>query len=208
MRILIADDHAIVRKGVVSVLLEEFPSVEITEAGDAETLFKLAIKGDWDLIISDLSMPGRSGLEIIHEIKQHFPSIPILILSIHPEEIYATRVLKAGASGFLNKDAPPSELKKAIQRILQGRKFITPSIAERLAEGLTMPNDKLPHEMLTDREFDVMKLLASGEQLLKIGEMLSISPSTVSSYRARILKKMNLNSNTDLTRYCLEKGLI
>jgi two-component system invasion response regulator UvrY len=208
MRILIADDHAIVRKGVVSVLLEEFPSAEISEVGDAETLFKMAIKEEWDLIISDLSMPGRSGLEIIHEIKQNFPHIPVLILSIHPEEIYATRVLKAGASGYLNKDAPPSELKKAIHWILQGRKFITPSIAEKLAEGLNTANDKLPHEILSDREFDVMKLLASGEQVLKIGEMLSISPSTVSSYRARILKKMNMNSNTDLTRYCLENGLI
>lgn len=207
MRILIADDHAIVRKGLVGVLLEEFPSAEVTEVGDAETLFKTALREKWHLIISDLSMPGRSGLEIIYDIKRHFPNIPVLILSIHPEELYGPRVLKAGASAFLNKDAPPAELIKAIHWVMQGRKYITPRLAEKLADDISSGGERLPHELLSDRELDVMKLLASGESLIRIGEILSISPSTASSYRTRILKKMQLQSNTDLARYCIEHGL-
>ncbi|MBS1601086.1 MAG: response regulator transcription factor [Bacteroidetes bacterium] len=208
MRILIADDHAIVRKGLAGVLLEEFPSAKIVEVGDAETLFKLVPGDEWDLIISDLSMPGRGGLEVLYEIKRNYPHIPVLILSIHPEGIYGPRVLRAGASGFLNKDAPPIELVKAIRWILQGRKYITPAIAEKLADRVSFIKESLPHELLSDREFDVMKLLASGESLVRIGELLSISPSTVSSFRNRILKKMGMRSNTDLARYCMENNFI
>ena len=137
MRFLIADDHAIVRKGLAGVLREEFPSAEVIEVGDAESLFKMALRGTWDLIISDLSMPGKSGLEILYDIKRHFPDIPVLILSIHPEELYGVRVLRAGASGYLNKDAPPPVLVKAIRWILQGRKYITPTIAEKLADDIS-----------------------------------------------------------------------
>ncbi|HVU94406.1 MAG TPA: response regulator transcription factor [Puia sp.] len=207
MRILIADDHAIVRRGLVSVLNEEFPRAEIAEAGDSDTLFKMALGGRWDLIISDVSMPGRGALEIISEIKRHFPDIPILALSIHPEEIYGIRALRAGASAFLNKDAPPAELKKAINLILQARKYITPRLAEKLAGDLAKDPGLQGHDMLSDRELEVMKLIASGESLLNIGEILSISPSTVSSYRSRILKKMQMQSNSELTRYCIQHGL-
>ena len=208
MRFLIADDHAIVRKGLAGVLREEFPSAEVMEVGDAESLFKTALKGDWDLIISDLSMPGKSGLEILYEIKQHFPEIPVLILSIHPEELYGTRVLRAGASGYLNKDAPPGVLVKAIRYILQGRKYITPTIAEKLADDVSFNKEKTSHELLSNRELDVLKMLAAGESLIRIGERLAISPSTVSSFRGRIMKKMQLQSNAELTRYCIEHGLI
>lgn len=208
MRFLIADDHAIVRKGLAGVLREEFPSAEVVEVGDAESLFKTALKGEWELIISDLSMPGKSGLEILYDIKQHFPAIPVLILSIHPEELYGTRVLRAGASGYLNKDAPPTVLVKAIRWILQGRKYITPTIAEKLADDVSFNKEKTSHELLSNRELDVLKMLASGESLIRIGERLAISPSTVSSFRGRILKKMQLQSNAELTRYCIEHGLI
>lgn len=208
MRILIADDHAIVRRGLIDVLLEDFPSADVTEVSDAESLYKNALQGEWDLIISDLSMPGRSGLEIIQDIKQHYPAVPTLVLSIHPEEVYGARVLKAGASGFLNKDAHPDELKKAIRWIMLGRKYITPTLAEKLAEDRYSDKEKPPHEALSDRELHVMRLLASGESLTRIGDMLSISPSTASSYRARVLKKMNVHANTDLTRYCIEHKLI
>lgn len=207
MRILIADDHSIVRRGLVGVLQGEFPSAEIVEAGEADTLFKLALKGHWDLIISDLSMPGRSGLEVIQEIKQHVPRIPVLILSVYPERLYGTRVLKAGASGYLSKDSPPEELARAIHHILQGRKYISPVLAEKLVEDIGGDATKLPHEVLSEREMNVLRLLASGESLIRIGELLSIAPSTVSSYRARILKKMGLDSNADLTRYWVENGL-
>jgi two-component system, NarL family, invasion response regulator UvrY len=208
MRFLIADDHAIVRKGLVGVLREEFPSAEVIEVGDAESLFKMALKGHWELIISDLSMPGKSGLEILYEIKQHFPAIPVLILSIHPEELYGTRVLRAGASGYLNKDAPPAVLVKAIRWILQGRKYITPTIAEKLADDVSFNKEKTSPDLLSNRELDVLKMLASGESLIRIGERLAISPSTVSSFRGRILKKMGLQTNAELTRYCVEHGLI
>ena len=208
MRFLIADDHALVRKGLAGVLREEFPSAEVTEVNDAESLFKMALKDRWDLIISDLSMPGKSGLEILYDIKQHFPAIPVLILSIHAEELYGTRVLRAGASGYLNKDAPPAELVKAIRWILQGRKYITPTIAEKLADDVSFNKEKTSHELLSNRELDVLKMLASGESLVRIGEKLAISPSTVSSFRSRILKKMQLQSNAELTRYCVEHGLI
>lgn len=207
MRILIADDHSIVRKGLVGILREEFSGADIVEADDSDMLFKLALKGDWDLIISDVSMPGRGVLEIISEIKRLFPRIPILTLSIYPEGLYGTRALKAGASGFLNKDASPSELKKAIRLILQGRRYISPGIAEILAGAIGRETDSPKHELLTDRELHIMKLIGSGEPLLKIGEMLAISPSTVSTYRSRILQKMQMQSNSDLTRYCIQHKL-
>lgn len=208
MRILIADDHAILRKGLKEILLEEYPSAYIEEVGDADTLFKKSLNSEWDVIITDISMPGRSGLEALREIKQYLPKIPVLVLSIYPEDQYATRVLKAGASGYINKDTAPTELVKAVHRVLQGRKYITPSIAEKLANDLSVNTDKAPHELLTDREFNVMKLLASGKPVLEIAHMLSLSPTTISTYRARILDKMNLKTNSDLTRYALNTGLI
>lgn len=208
MRILIADDHAILRKGLKEILLEEYPSAHIEEVGDADTLFKKTLNSEWDVIITDLSMPGRSGLEALREIKQYSPKIPVLVLSIYPEDQYATRVLKAGASGYINKDTAPTELVKAVQRVLQGRKYITNSIAEKLANNLSMDTDKAAHELLTDREFDVMKLLASGKPVLEIAKILSLSPTTISTYRARILEKMSLKNNSDLTRYALNNGLI
>ena len=207
MRILIADDHAILRKGLKEILLEEYPSAYIEEVGDADSLFKKTISATWDVIITDLSMPGRSGLEALREIKQHSPKIPVLVLSIYPEDQYATRVLKAGASGYINKDAAATELVKAVQRVLLGRKYITPSIAEKLANDLGMDTDKAPHELLTDREFDVMKLLASGKPILEIAKMLFLSPTTISTYRSRILGKMSLKTNADLTKYALHNGL-
>jgi two-component system, NarL family, invasion response regulator UvrY len=208
MRILIADDHAIVRKGLKEILLEEYPSAHIEEVGDADSLFKKTIDAGWDVIISDLSMPGRSGLEALRQIKKYSPKIPILILSVHPEDQYAIRVLKAGASGYLNKDAAPTELVKAVQRVLQGRKYITPSIAEKLADDLDIDAGRVPHEVLSDREFDVMKLLASGKAVSEIASSLSLSPTTISTYRARIMEKMNLKTNADLTRYAMDNGLI
>lgn len=208
MRILIADDHAIVRRGLVEILLEAFPSAFIEEVGDADTLFEKTTEGEWDVIISDLMMPGRSALEALQQIKQYSPRIPVLILSMHPEEQYATRVLKAGASGYINKDVAPKELVNAVQRIMQGRKYITPSVAEKLANDLDSNTDKDPHESLSDREFDVMKQLAAGKSVSDIAALLSLSPNTISTYRGRIMEKMNMKTNAELTRYALENGLI
>jgi DNA-binding NarL/FixJ family response regulator len=208
MRILIADDHAIVRRGLSEILLEEYPSAFVEEVGDADTLLNKALAGNWDIVISDLMMPGRSVLEVLQQIRQHAAQLPVLILSIFPEEQYATRVLKAGASGYINKDAAPTELVKAVQRILQGRKYITPNIAEMLASDLTLATDKAPHELLSDREFHVMKLLAEGKTISDIAEMLSLSPTTISTYRARIMEKMKMRANAELARYALENRLI
>jgi two-component system, NarL family, invasion response regulator UvrY len=208
LRILIADDHAIIRKGLKQILLEEYPSALIEEANDAEGAIKKTIDSEWDIIICDLSMPGRSGLDVVQQVKQNFPKLPVLILSIHPEEQYAIRVLKAGAAGYLSKDAATEELVKAVQRVLQGRKYISPSIAEKLAAELDHDISKSPHEVLSDREFDVFKMIAFGKSVSEIAEQLSLSVTTVSTYRARIMVKMNMKTNAELTRYGLESKLI
>ncbi len=207
-RILIADDHSVVRKGLKQILVEEFPSVHIGEVADAESLIKEVIASTWDVIITDLSMPGRSGLDALQQIKQHYPKLPVLILSVHPEEQYALRVLKAGAAGYLNKDMASEELVNAVHRVLSGRKYISPSVAEKLAVSLDKDGDKLPHEYLSDREFDVLKLIASGNSVSQIAELLSLSSTTVSTYRARIMAKMNLKNNTSLTLYAIENKII
>lgn len=208
IRILIADDHSVVRKGLRQILTEGFPSVQIDEVGDADTMIKQVMDAEYDVVISDLSMPGRSGLEGLQQIKQINPKLPVLILSIYPEEQYAIRLLKAGASGYLNKDLAPEELVNAVQRVLLGKRYITPTIAEKLASSLDHPAEKDPHELLSDREFSVLKMLATGKSVSEIAETLYLSVTTVSTYRARILTKMDLKTNADLTLYAMEHKLI
>ena len=208
IRILIADDHAIVRRGLRQLLLEEYPSADIKEVGDAEELVVEALSNEWDVVICDLSMPGRSGLDALRQIKQASPKLPVLIMSMHPQDQYALRVLKAGASGYLGKDSIHEELIKAVQTVLLGKKFITPSIAERLAVAFETDSEEQRHELLSDREFDVFKLLASGKSVSEIAAQLSLSVTTVSTYRSRILEKMNMRSNAELTRYAIEKKII
>lgn len=208
LRILIADDHTVVRKGLRQILLDEFPTAEIIEVADAEELIKKVMSDKWDVVVSDLSMPGRSGLDALQQIKLSYPDLPVLILSIHPEEQYAIRALKSGASGYLSKDTAPDELVKAVQRVLLGKKYISQSIAEKLANSFSSDIALQPHETLSDREFDVMKLLANGKSVSEIAEMLSLSVTTVSTYRARVMVKMVLKSNSDLTRYAIENKLI
>lgn len=208
LRILIADDHTVVRKGLRQILLDEFSNAEISEVADAEELINKVMSDTWDVVISDLSMPGRSGLDALQQIKLSFPDLPVLILSIHPEEQYAIRALKSGASGYLSKDTAPDELVKAVQRVLLGKKYISQAIAEKLANNFSPDTSLQPHENLSDREFDVMKLLANGKSVSDIAEMLSLSVTTVSTYRARVMVKMTLKSNSDLTRYAIENKLI
>jgi len=208
IRILIADDHIIVRRGLKQILLEEFPFAFIEEVGDAEELIKKVMNEEWSVVISDLSMPGRSGLESLQQIKQNHPKLPVLILSIHSEEHYAIRVLKAGASGYLNKDLAPEELVKAVNCVLAGKRYITASIAEKLASSLDLNSEKVPHEFLSGREFEVLKLIAAGKSVSDIAEQFSLSVTTVSTYRARIMAKMNLKTNADLTLYAIEHDLL
>ncbi len=208
LRILIADDHSVVRKGLKQILLEEFPTAHIEDVPDAEEMIKRVMNGNWDVVVSDMSMPGRSGLDALQQIKQIYPDLPVLILSIHPEEHYALRVLKAGASGYLSKGSASDELVKAVQTVLLGKKYISASVAEKLASSFSSDSAKQAHELLSDREFDVMKLLAAGKSVSDIAEILSLSVTTISTYRARIMTKMNLKTNSDLTKYAIESNLI
>jgi DNA-binding NarL/FixJ family response regulator len=208
IRILIADDHAIVRRGLKQIILEEYPSAEIEEAADAEELVKKSISANWDVVICDINMPGRSGIDALKQIKESRPKMPVLIMSMYPEDQYAVRVLKAGGAGYLSKDSIHEDLIKAIETVLRGKKFITSLVAEKIVESFQRDSIESPHHLLSDREFEVFKLLAKGKSISEIAHQISLSPTTVSTYRARILEKMNFQSNTDLTRYALEKKLI
>jgi two-component system, NarL family, invasion response regulator UvrY len=206
-KIIIADDHAVVRKGLIQILLESFPKANIVEVVDAESLLKKIFEEPWDLVISDISMPGISGLDVLQQIKQHYPKLPVLILSMHSEDLYAIRVLKAGAAGFLNKDFIPEQLISAVNRLLSGKKYITQTIAEKLAGTLDMENNRPPHESLSNREFEVFKYIASGQTVSDIASRLSLSVTSISTYRARIILKMNLKTNADIMYYAMQNRL-
>ena len=205
-RIILADDHSFIRLGLIQILKDEYPSVEIKEVSDGEMLIKEVTLHDWDLVISDLDMPGRSGLEALEQIKLIKPGLPVLILSIYTEDLYAVRVLKAGASGYMNKNAAPYELITAVQRIALGRKYITPEIAEKLLIQTDAP--KNPHEILSNREFEIFKLLAIGKSVSQIADSLSLANTTVSTHRSRILEKLSLSSNAELARYAIAHHII
>jgi len=205
-RILLADDHSFIRLGLIQILKDEYPFVEIKEVADGETLLKEVMQHDWDLVISDLDMPRMSGLEALEKIKQVKPSLPVLILSIYPEELYAVRALKAGAAGYMNKNAAPYDLITALTRIFLGKKHIPPEIAERLLSHID--SVKKPHELLTNREFEIFKLIAFGKSLTQIAEMLSLALTTISTHRSRIMGKLNLTTNSDLTRYAIANNII
>lgn len=208
MKVLIADDHAIVRRGMIQLLREQYPFVVIGEADDAENLVKAIISDNWDLVICDMSMPGRSGLDALNQIKEMRPEIPVLIMSMYPEEQYGVRVIKAGAAGYLKKESIHEELTKAIDTVLRGKRYITPEIAESLAEAMLSPGSDRSHTSLSDREFDVFKLLALGKSVSEIASQLSLSMTTISTYRTRILRKMGMKSNAELARYALENNLL
>jgi two-component system invasion response regulator UvrY len=192
MRILIADDHTLIREGLRKILAEAFPFAEITDVPDSADLLKNALMHQWDIIISDISMPGHSGIEILKQIKEHAPQTPVLILSMHAPEQYAVRSLRSGASGYLTKESAPFELVKAVKQILSGRKYITSEVAE----------------VLSDREFEVFKMIVMGQSISSIGEQLSLNVNTISTYRGRILEKMNMKSNADLVKYAILNNII
>jgi len=205
-RIILADDHSFIRLGLIQILKDEYPSVEIKEVSDGESLIKEVLQSDWDLVISDLDMPGKSGLEALKQIKLIKPHLPVLILSIYAEDLYAVRVLKAGASGFMNKNAAPYELINAIRRIFLGKKYITQEIAEKLL--LYGDSDKKPHELLSNKELEIFKLLANGKTISQIAGMQSLALTTVSTHRSRIMEKLNLSTNSELTRYAITHHII
>lgn len=208
MKILIADDHAIVRKGLAQILQEEFPSAEVTEVANSTEVLEQVNKQIWDVILLDISMPGRNGIETLKQIRTNGIKAPVLMLSMHPEEQYAVRVLKAGASGFLNKQSATEELLTAIHKVLAGKKYITSFLADKLAEGLGESGNKLAHELLSDREMQVLQFIASGKTVSEIAEEISLSVNTISTYRARILEKIELHNNAELTRYAIDNNLV
>ena len=208
MRILLADDHSIVRRGLKDILIEEYPEAVVEEVADGFELLKQMRNGKWDIVISDLSMPGKNGLETLKQLKTEFPQTPVLILSMYPEDLYAIRVLKAGASGYMTKESAPEELIKAVRLVLQGRKYITTTVAEKMASNLDHDYERQPHEILSDRELDVMKMIASGKTVSEIAVELSLSVNTISTYRARVLEKMNLKTNSELTYYVISNNLL
>ncbi|MBC7382084.1 MAG: response regulator transcription factor [Bacteroidia bacterium] len=208
IRVLIADDHDVVRKGLKQIIAEEFHNADIHEAADGNELIKKVHAERFDIVISDISMPGRSGLESLKQLKEEYPKLPVLILSMHPEDQYALRVLKSGASGYLTKESVADELVKAVKQILGGRRYISVNVAEKLAESLDQNTDKELHENLSNREFDVLKLIASGKTVSEIAKVFSLSVNTISTYRARILEKMNFKNNAELTHYSIVKKLV
>lgn len=206
MRILIGDDHSVVRKGLIQILKDSYPFAEIIEAADGLEMFKIALKQPFQIIISDISMPSRNGIDFIKELKQAQPNTPILILSIHPAEQYAARTIKAGASGYLNKESAPEELINAVNQLLLGKKYITDEVADLLTDFKS--SNVAVHETLSNREFEVFKLLAAGKSLPEISTKLSLSTNTVSTYKTRLLLKMNLKSIAEVTKYALENNLL
>jgi two-component system invasion response regulator UvrY len=206
IRILIVDDHAMVREGLRRILLDEFKDASFGEAGNATEALEQIWKGGWELVLLDVSMHGRSGLDVLKEIRASTCKVPVLVLSGHPEEQYAIRVLKAGAAGYLVKESASQELCRAVRRILSGGKYITPSLAEQLAAQI-QSSSRPAHEALSNREYQVMLLIAAGKAPKVIGDELSLSVKTVGTYRTRILEKLKLKNNAELMRYVLEREL-
>lgn len=208
MRILIADDHPLVRRGVRNLLEEAFPGSSVGEADDLAALMSSARKAPWDIVLLDLSMPSTSGLEGLLKLKRACPETPVLVLSVHAEEQYAVRALKAGAMGYLTKDHSVEELVKAVRHILARRRYVSPNLAERLALNLADDSGKPLHEALSQQEFRVMCLIGQGRTVSDIAELLHLSVKTVSTYRTRVLEKMDMKSNAELVRYCVEHRVV
>jgi DNA-binding NarL/FixJ family response regulator len=208
IKILVVDDHVIVREGLKRILLDTPDMVVADEASNSQEVTKKIWDNDYDLILLDISLPGRSGLDVLKQLKCTKPEVPILILSVHPEEQYALRSLRAGAAGYLTKQSAPDELVGAIRKVANGRKYITSSIGEKLAFGLEVDSRKLPHETLSDREYQVMCMIGSGKTVKEIAETLSLSVKTISTHRTHILNKMQMNNNAQLTHYAIKNALV
>jgi two-component system invasion response regulator UvrY len=205
--ILIADDHEVVRKGLIQILTKSVPGISVDEAVSGQEALARVQKTNYALVLLDISMPGRGGLEVLKEIRSRHPGVPVLILSMHPEEEYAVRALRSGASGYVTKDSASEELVAAVRKVLAGGRYVSASLAENLARDLESSSDRLPHEALSDREYQVMRMIASGKTVKETAEELSLSVKTISTYRARVLEKMQLRNNAEIARYAIENRL-
>ena len=208
MHILIADDHAVVRRGLREILADALPGADFSEAGNGDEVLSQLGKSQAAMLVLDISMPGRSGMAVLRDVKHAYPRLPVIILSCQPEDQYAVRCLRAGAAAYINKESAPEELAEATKKILSGGRYVSASVAETLLTNLDDSVDKPLHELLSDREYEVMRLIAAGVALTEIGDRLHVSVKTISSYRARIMEKIQMKSNAELTRYAMTHSLI
>ena len=208
IKILIADDHAIIRRGLCHIVASE-PDMDVcAEAENAQQTVEALQKQPCDVVVLDINMPGRSGLDVLKQIRQEYPRIPVLVLSVHPEEQYGVRVLKSGAAGYLTKESAPEQLVQAIRKVYRGGKYVSETLAETLVVELGSEGSQTPHAGLSDREYEVMVMIASGKTVGEIAVVLSLSVKTISTYRARVLTKMNMKNNAELTYYVIQNGLL
>ena len=207
LSVLIVDDHPVVRQGLIQILAEEFPDAEFGESGDSDDALSQHSGREWDIVILDINIPGRTGLDVLKEMRQQRPGCRVLVLTMFPEEQYATRFMRAGACGYMTKDRARSELVRAFRKVLSGGKYISPVLSDKLAAGKTGASER-PHETLSDREMKVMLGLAAGKRLTDIAREMDLSIKTVSTYKHRIMEKMQMKVNADLTRYAIEHSLI
>ena len=208
MKVLVADDHAVVREGLKRILTQDQGIQVVAEAADGTAALARAREADPDIVVLDMSMPGRGGLETLQELKRLWPTLGVLVLSMHPEDQYAVRVLREGADGYLSKESAAEELIGALRKIHGGGKYVSPSLAERLAQTVERGFEGPPHEQLSTREFQVMVLIAQGRTVSEIGDELHLSVKTISTYRTRILEKMGMKNNAELMHYAIEEGIV
>jgi two-component system, NarL family, invasion response regulator UvrY len=207
-KVLLVDDHAVVRKGVKAILEDQLAGATIAEAGGGDEALELLTAQPFEVVVLDLSMPGRSGIDLLGEIKHRHPTLPVLIMSLHGEEQFAVRALRAGASGYLMKSVAPEQLVNAVVKVARGGRYVSEALAERLAGDLSGGAAAAPHERLSDREFEVLRGLASGKTVGELAERMHLSVKTISTYRTRLLEKMGMSNNAELTRYGIEHGLV
>lgn len=208
IRVLIADDHTVVRQGLKQILSDDPQLSVVGEAADGNEVLTALETLSVDALVLDITMPGRNGLDVLKEVKRKRPTLPVLVLSMHPEDQFAIRILRAGAAGYITKESAPEELVGALRKVCSGGKYVSPQLAEKLAVFIEDETTRPPHEKLSDREFEVLRMLALGKTVTEVAEELLLSVKTVSTYRSRVLEKMKMTSNADLTRYALQNDLI
>ena len=208
MRVLIVDDHAILRRGLKELLADEFHGAAFGEAADARQAMEQLQKKEWDVALLDITLPGKNGLDLLKELKIVWPKLPVLVLSAHPEDQFALRVLKAGAEGYMTKESAPEELVKAVRKILAGGRYVSPTLAEKLALTVGKDSTRTPHETLSDREYEVMCRIASGKTVTEIAGELSLSAKTISTYRVRVLEKLGVKNSAEIVQYAIRNGLV
>ena len=208
MRVLIVDDHAILRRGLKALLADEFHGAAFGEASDTRQALEQLQKKEWDVVLLDITLPGKNGLDLLKELKVARPKLPVLVLSAHPEDQFALRALKAGAEGYMTKESAPEELAKAVRKILAGGRYVSPALAEKLALTVGQDSTRTPHETLSDREYEVMCRIASGKTVTEIAGELALSAKTISTYRARVLEKLGVKNSAEIVQYAIRNGLV